>query len=74
MIIIIQKTSGSLWQSHKDEVVLDNNGNAFDFTVMSIIQLIYLNIKQKQQVRQEVKVQKLSKENLSNFRELLKCF
>ena len=27
------KTSGSLWQSHKDEVVLDNNGNAFDFTV-----------------------------------------
>ena len=33
MIIIIQKTSGSLWQSHKDELVLDNNGNAFDFTV-----------------------------------------
>ena len=33
MIIIIQKTSGSLWQSHKDKLVLDNNGNAFGFTV-----------------------------------------
>ena len=33
VIIIIQKTSGSLWHSQKDEVVLDSNGNAFDFTV-----------------------------------------
>ena len=54
------KTSGSLWQYHRDEPFLGDNSTIADVPA-EIITVLRLNLKQKQQAEQEMMLQKMLK-------------
>ena len=50
--------TGCLWECHRDESVLDNNGAIADFLAAKIT-LLHLNLKQRQQLEQAMMAQKM---------------